>query len=81
MHSPIDPATIAIRAENVTLQLGTRDAPVAILKGLDLTILRRGDEQQLQPGIEKELAAQLHLSLLCSSWNTARWRKKATTVP
>ncbi len=40
MHSPIDPATIAIRAQNVTLQLGTRDAPVAILKGLDLTILR-----------------------------------------
>ncbi len=40
MHLPIDPATIAIRARNVTLQLGTRDAPVAILKGLDLSILR-----------------------------------------
>ncbi|ETI58870.1 ABC transporter [Sphingobium sp. C100] len=40
MHSPIDPATIAIRAHNVTLQLGTRDAPVAILKGVDLSVLR-----------------------------------------
>jgi putative ABC transport system ATP-binding protein len=40
MHSPIDAATIAIRARNVTLQLGTRAAPVAILKGVDLTILR-----------------------------------------
>ena len=40
MHSPIDPATIAIRAHNITLQLGTRDAPVAILKGVDLSVLR-----------------------------------------
>ena len=40
MHSPIDAATIAIRERNVTLQLGTRAAPVAILKGVDLTILR-----------------------------------------
>ena len=37
---PIDPATIAIRARNVTLSLGTRDAPVSILKGVDLTLLR-----------------------------------------
>ena len=40
MHLPIDPTTIAIRAQDVTLSLGTRDAPVAILKGVDLTILR-----------------------------------------
>lgn len=40
MHMPIDPATIAIRAHNVTLSLGTRDAPVQILKGVDLTLLR-----------------------------------------
>ncbi|SER43926.1 ABC transporter ATP-binding protein [Sphingobium sp. YR768] len=40
MHLPINPATIAIRAHNVTLSLGTRDAPVAILKGVDLSILR-----------------------------------------
>lgn len=40
MHMPIDPATIAIRAHNVTLSLGTRDAPVEILKGVDLTLLR-----------------------------------------
>jgi putative ABC transport system ATP-binding protein len=40
MHSPTDAATIAIRARNVTLQLGTRDAPVAILKGVDLTLSR-----------------------------------------
>ncbi|WP_037475827.1 ABC transporter ATP-binding protein [Sphingobium sp. ba1] len=40
MHMPIDPATIAIRAQNVTLSLGTRDAPVEILKGVDLTLLR-----------------------------------------
>ena len=40
MHMPIDPATIAIRARNVTLLLGTRDAPVEILKGVDLTLLR-----------------------------------------
>lgn len=40
MHMPIDPATIAIRARNVTLSLGTSDAPVEILKGVDLTLLR-----------------------------------------
>ena len=40
MHMPIDPATIAIRAHNVTLSLGTRDAPVEILKGVDLVMLR-----------------------------------------
>ena len=40
MHMPIDPATIAICARNVTLSLGTRDAPVEILKGVDLTLLR-----------------------------------------
>ena len=40
MHMPIDPATIAIRAHNVTLSLGTSDAPVEILKGVDLTLLR-----------------------------------------
>ena len=36
MHSPLDPATIAIRAQDVTLQLGTREAPVTILKGIAL---------------------------------------------
>lgn len=40
MHAPTAPATIAIRARNVTLSLGTRDAPVDILKGIDLVILR-----------------------------------------
>ena len=40
MHMPIDPATIAICARKVTLSLGTRDAPVEILKGVDLTLLR-----------------------------------------
>jgi putative ABC transport system ATP-binding protein len=40
MHMPIDPATIAIRAHNVTLSLGTSGAPVEILKGVDLTLLR-----------------------------------------
>ena len=40
MHSPINPVTIAIRAHNVTLSLGSRDAPVQILKGIDLDILR-----------------------------------------
>lgn len=42
MHAPTDPATIAIRARDVTLSLGTRDAPVEILKGIDLEI-QRGD--------------------------------------
>ena len=40
MHSPLDPATIAIRAHDVTLQLGTREAPVTILKGIDLHVQR-----------------------------------------
>ncbi|WP_300117289.1 ATP-binding cassette domain-containing protein [Sphingobium sp.] len=40
MHSPLDPATIAIRAQDVTLQLGSREAPVAILKGIDLHVQR-----------------------------------------
>ncbi|WP_370308710.1 ABC transporter ATP-binding protein [Sphingobium abikonense] len=40
MHSPHNPATIAICARNVTLQLGTREAPVTILKGIDLEVLR-----------------------------------------
>ena len=40
MHSPLDPATIAIRAQDVTLQLGTREAPVTILKGIDLHVQR-----------------------------------------
>lgn len=38
MPSTVDAATIAIRAHNVTLQLGTRDAPVPILKGIDLVV-------------------------------------------
>lgn len=38
MPSTVDAATIAIRARNVTLQLGTRDAPVPILKGIDLVV-------------------------------------------
>lgn len=42
MHAPTDLATIAIRARDVTLSLGTRDAPVEILKGIDLEI-QRGD--------------------------------------
>ena len=40
MHAPIDPTNIAIHARNVTLSLGTRDAPVEILKGIDLDIAR-----------------------------------------
>ncbi len=40
MHLPLDPATIAIRAQDVTLQLGTREAPVTILKGIDLHVQR-----------------------------------------
>ncbi|MFZ2998580.1 ABC transporter ATP-binding protein [Sphingobium sp.] len=40
MHRPIDNATIAIRARDVTLSLGTREAPVQILKGVDLSIAR-----------------------------------------
>src|SRR3546814_10154688 len=38
--APSDPATIAIRARDVTLSLGTRAAPVEILKGIDLEIAR-----------------------------------------
>ena len=40
MHAPTDPAAIAIRARNVTLSLGTRQAPVEILKGVDLDVAR-----------------------------------------
>ena len=40
MHAPVDPATIAIRARDVTLSLGTDDARVDILKGVDLDIMR-----------------------------------------
>ena len=40
MHQPIDNTTIAIRARDVTLSLGTREAPVQILKGVDLSIAR-----------------------------------------
>lgn len=40
MHSPIDADPITIRARNVTLSLGTREAPVEILKGIDLEIAR-----------------------------------------
>src|SRR3546814_18717694 len=40
MHAPADTDTIAIRARNVTLSLGTREAPVEILQGIDLDIAR-----------------------------------------
>ncbi|AHE55775.1 ABC transporter ATP-binding protein [Sphingomonas sanxanigenens] len=40
MHGTSDPTHIAIRARNVTLSLGSRDAPVEILKGIDLDIER-----------------------------------------
>ncbi|RJF85704.1 ABC transporter ATP-binding protein [Sphingomonas cavernae] len=40
MHAPVDAPTIAIRARNVTLSLGTRATPVEILKGIDLEIGR-----------------------------------------
>ena len=40
MHGTSDLAHIAIRARNVTLSLGTRDAPVEILRGIDLDIVR-----------------------------------------
>jgi putative ABC transport system ATP-binding protein len=40
MPSPTDAATIAIRARDVTLRLGTRDAAVDILKGVDLSLSR-----------------------------------------
>ncbi len=38
MHGSSDPAHIAIEARNVTLSLGTREAPTQILKGIDLSI-------------------------------------------
>ncbi len=38
--STVSPADIAIRARNVTLTLGTREAPTEILKGIDLDIAR-----------------------------------------
>jgi putative ABC transport system ATP-binding protein len=40
MPASADPVHIAIRARNVTLSLGTRDAPVEILRGIDLEIAR-----------------------------------------
>ncbi|MGF7149560.1 putative ABC transport system ATP-binding protein [Sphingomonas zeicaulis] len=40
MHGTSDQTHIAIRARNVTLSLGSRDAPVEILKGIDLDIER-----------------------------------------
>jgi putative ABC transport system ATP-binding protein len=42
MHAPIDADSIAIRARNVTLSLGTGEARVEILRGVDLEI-RRGE--------------------------------------
>ncbi len=38
MPKSLNPDSVAVRARDVTLQLGTRDAPVNILKGIDLTI-------------------------------------------
>ena len=40
MHAPIDQAAIAVRARAVTLSLGSREAPVEILKSVDLDIGR-----------------------------------------
>jgi Predicted ABC-type transport system involved in lysophospholipase L1 biosynthesis, ATPase component len=40
MHAPIDASHIAIRVRNVTLSLGTGEAKVDILKGVDLDIMR-----------------------------------------
>jgi putative ABC transport system ATP-binding protein len=40
MHGSTDTASIAIRARNVTLVLGSKAAPVEILKGIDLDIAR-----------------------------------------
>lgn len=40
MHARTQADPIAIRARDVTLSLGTRDAPVQILKGIDLDIAR-----------------------------------------
>ncbi|MEJ7933245.1 ATP-binding cassette domain-containing protein [Sphingobium sp. AN558] len=38
MHAPVDVPTIAVRARNVTLSLGTRQSPVEILKGVDIDV-------------------------------------------
>jgi len=40
MHAPTDLSNIAIRARDVTLSLGSGDARVDILKGVDLDIMR-----------------------------------------
>ena len=40
MHAPTDQAAIAVRARAVTLSLGTKEAPVDILKSVDLDIAR-----------------------------------------
>lgn len=40
MPKSLNADSVAVRARDVTLQLGTRDAPVNILKGIDLTIGR-----------------------------------------
>ncbi len=40
MHAPVQTTDIAIRARDVTLRLGSREAPVDILKGIDLDIGR-----------------------------------------
>ncbi len=40
MHAPINHDAIAVRARAVTLSLGTREAPVEILKAVDLDIAR-----------------------------------------
>lgn len=46
----IDPAAdIAIRARNVTLTLGTREAPTEILKGIDVDIVRGSSVAILGP--------------------------------
>ena len=42
MHAPVDADTIAVRARNVTLSLGSGDARVDILQGVDLEV-RRGE--------------------------------------
>lgn len=47
---PNDPdAHIAIRARNVTLTLGTREAPTSILKGVDLAVARGSSVAILGP--------------------------------
>lgn len=40
MHAPSGSVDIAVRVRDVTLRLGTRSAPVDILKGVDLDIMR-----------------------------------------